>query len=154
MAFCRVVGVEPITNSSFSQPHLRSSKNQSVKAILQSCNLLVVAQQCQVSSQTYQTYTSTGQVDITCRFSHPVGSLPISAISINDGAGNVEALNNTGASGDLCGGFTIRGKTPFSAWDTLQTTVKVAIMGQQVKDAYGVAFPDYSSNYTLDHRWA
>ena len=87
-----------------------------------------------------------------CRFSHPAGSLSRSAIEINDGAGLVESLNSTGIYGDLCGGFTIRAKTRFSAWETLQTTVKVKIKGQEVTDAYGKTFPDVVSNSTLDHR--
>lgn len=83
-----------------------------------------------------------------------MGALSRSAIEINDGAGLVESLNNTGANGSLCGGFTIRAKTSFSAWETLQTTVKVRIKGQEVVDAYGKTFPDFVSNSTLNHRCA
>lgn len=81
-----------------------------------------------------------------------MGSLSASAIDINDGAGVIEALNNTGMYGDLCGGFTIRAKVPFSPWETLQTTVGVTIKGQKVTDVYGNTFPDYTNTSTLDHR--
>ncbi len=87
-----------------------------------------------------------------CRFSHPVGTLATSALEINDGQGVIEALNNTGANGDLCGGFTIRARVPFSPWDTLQTTVGVTVQGAEVTDVYGVAFPTYTNTSTLDHR--
>lgn len=87
-----------------------------------------------------------------CRFSHPVGTLATSALEINDGQGVIEALNNTGANGDLCGGFTIRARVPFTPWDTLQTTVGVTVQGAEVTDVYGVAFPTYTNTSTLDHR--
>lgn len=90
--------------------------------------------------------------DVTCRFSHPVGTLATSALDINDGQGVIEALNNTGADGDLCGGFTIRARVPFSPWDTLQTTVGVTVKGAEVTDVYGIAFPTYTNTSTLDHR--
>lgn len=91
---------------------------------------------------------------LACRFSHPVGTLAASSLVINDGQGVIEALNNTGPNGDLCGGFTIRAKVPFSPWDTLQTTVGVTLQGAEVTDVYGNAFPTYSNTSTLDHRCA
>ena len=56
-----------------------------------------------------------------CSFSHPVGELNETSVQINDGAGIIEGINSTDASGNaLCGGFTIRGKVPFDPWATLQ----------------------------------
>ena len=56
-----------------------------------------------------------------CSFSHPVGELNETSLSINDGAGIIEGINSSDASGNaLCGSFTIRGKVPFDPWATLQ----------------------------------
>ena len=82
-----------------------------------------------------------------------MASLATSALDINDGQGVIEALNNTGVNGNLCGGFTIRARVPFSPWDTLQTTIGVTVQGAEVTDVYGVAFPTYSNTSTLDHRY-
>ncbi|KAL0045825.1 hypothetical protein WJX82_005870 [Trebouxia sp. C0006] len=86
------------------------------------------------------------------QFSHPVAELSPSALLINGGQGIIEALNNTGPNGDLCGGFSIRAKVPFSPLVTLQTTVGVTVQGAEVTDVYGVAFPTYSNTSTIDHR--
>ena len=82
-----------------------------------------------------------------------MATLPTTALEINDGLGRIEALNNTGVYGDLCGGFTIRAKVQFSPWDTLQTTVGVTVQGAEVTDVYGNPFPTYSNTSTLDHRY-
>ena len=56
-----------------------------------------------------------------CSFSHPVGELNETSLSVNDGAGIIEGINSSDASGNaLCGSFTIRGKVPFDPWATLQ----------------------------------
>ncbi len=81
-----------------------------------------------------------------------MAELSPSALLINGGQGIIEALNNTGPNGDLCGGFSIRAKVPFSPLVTLQTTVGVTVQGAEVTDVYGVAFPTYSNTSTIDHR--
>jgi hypothetical protein len=87
------------------------------------------------------------------QFSHPVTSLPLSAISINEGQGIIEAVNSSDASGNnLCGGFTIRGKVAFDPWATLTTSVSVTIKGSNVTDVYGTTFPDAQNITSLDHR--
>ncbi|KAL0041333.1 hypothetical protein WJX77_012682 [Trebouxia sp. C0004] len=74
------------------------------------------------------------------RFSHPVADLSPSALLIYGGQGIIEARNNTGPNGDLCGGLSIRAKVPFSPLVTLQTTVGVTVQGAEETDVYGVPF--------------
>ncbi len=41
------------------------------------------------------------------RFSHPVGSLPFAALSVNDGAGSIEQVVSSGPRGTQCGDFLV-----------------------------------------------
>lgn len=91
--------------------------------------------------------------DAIVDFSHPVGELNETSVQINDGAGIIEGINSSDASGNaLCGAFTIRGKVPFDPWATLQTTVGITVTGSSVTDVYGKTFPDWKNTTSLDHR--
>ncbi len=44
---------------------------------------------------------------IVHRFSHPVGSLPLAALSVNDGAGSIEQVVSSGPRGTQCSDFLV-----------------------------------------------
>ena len=67
-----------------------------------------------------------------CSFSHPVGDLNETSVQINDGAGIIEGINSSDASGNaLCGAFTIRGKVPFDPWATLQVRQRMCWLAKR-----------------------
>ena len=41
------------------------------------------------------------------RFSHPVGSVPVAALSVNDGAGSIEQVVSSGPRGTQCSDFLV-----------------------------------------------
>ncbi|KAK9817300.1 hypothetical protein WJX72_012366 [[Myrmecia] bisecta] len=85
-------------------------------------------------------------------FSHPVGALNASALSINEGAGVIEAVQPGGNQGKMCSQFAVRAKVPFDPWATTSTTLCLTVVGSQVVDVFGNTFPATKNCTTLSHR--
>lgn len=74
-----------------------------------------------------------------CSFSHPVGVLPLAALSVNDGAGAIEKVVSQGPGGSMCSQFLIYAKASGLPSHTLAGMHATAVVGHQGAKPQGMS---------------
>ena len=107
----------------------------------------------QINAQTATLSSSAAvlQFNATLRMSHPVVSLPSSAVAVDLPTAVISSVGIDQTVGALCSAFVVSGNATYDPWSSLETSICITVSGAGVTDVYGGVFPDARSCSTFRH---